>query len=136
MNKMKSVALALVLAVSLGGCQFFKNVETAFQLGTASVTNPVTKDRLYQIESTAILVFSGLEAWKVSCMQGLIPAVCKDQIAVAQVYTRKIPPYLTQLRVFVKKNDQVNATVLFNEITGLISNIKTQAAQSGQNFGG
>lgn len=135
MNKMKSVALALVLATSLGGCQFFKNVETAFVLGTASVANPVTKDRLFQLENAAILAFSGLEAWKTSCAQGLIPPSCKAQIGEVQFYTRQIPTYRDQLRVFVKKNDQVNATIMFNEITGLIDKAKAQAATSGQNLG-
>lgn len=133
---MRKILLVLALTLPLGACQFFKNVETAFQLGTASVTNPVTKDRLNQVESAAILVFSGLEAWKTSCAQGLLPVSCKAQIGEVQVYTRQIPPYLTQLRVFVRTNDQVNATVLFNQITGLISVVKTQAAQRGQNIGG
>lgn len=135
MNKMKSVALALVLATSLGGCAFLKNVETAFTLGTASVANPVTKDSLNQVESAAILVFTGLKAWKTACVQALLPPSCKAQIGTVQVYTKQIPPYLNQLRAFVKNDDQVNATVAFNNITALIATVKTQAAQSGQNIG-
>src|SRR5258705_3267878 len=119
MNKMKNMVLVLTLAVSLGGCQFFKNIETAFQTGdiTASVANPVTLDTLNKVENAAILLFTGLNAWKSTCAQGLIPASCKVQIANVQVYSRKIPPYLVQLRAFVRNNDQVNAIVLFNQIT-------------------
>jgi hypothetical protein len=132
---MKRFALILALTVALGGCQFFKNVETAFQLGTASVANPVTKTRLNEMESAVTLVFAGLNAWKQSCKQGLIPPDCKQQIAMVQVYTRQVPPYLAQLRAFVKNDDQINATVMFNNITALVGTIKSQAAGSGVNIG-
>jgi len=130
------IATTLSLSLTLGGCQFFKNLEAAFQTGdiTASVVNPVTRERLDQLEQVAVLVFTGLNAWKQSCINGTIPVTCKQQIASVQVYTRQIPPYLAQLRVFVKTNDQVNAIVLFNNITSLISNIRTQAAASGVNI--
>lgn len=125
MKKLLAIAL---LGLTLGGCQFFKNVETAFQLGTASVANPVTTERLYQLESGISIVFSGLRAWKQSCVQGLIPPDCKRQIGIVQTYTRQIPPYLAQLRTFVRTNDQVNAVVLFNQITEIVATVKAQAA--------
>jgi hypothetical protein len=87
------------------------------------------------MESALTIVFAGLDAWKKSCIQGLIPPVCKQQINSVQVYTRQIPPYLAQLRVFVKANDQVNATVVFNNLTSLIGIVKTQAAAGGANVG-
>lgn len=137
MNKMKNIVLVLTLAVSLGGCAGLQKALDAFQTGgaTASISNPVTLDTLNKVENAAILLFTGLNAWKSTCAQGLIPASCKVQIASVQVYTRQIPPYLTQLRLFVKKNDQVNAIVVFNQITGLIATVKTQAAASGQTIG-
>jgi hypothetical protein len=132
---MKRLIPALVLAAALAGCSTIKNIETVFQLGTASIANPVTKDRLYQMESAVTIVFSGLEAWKEACAKGDINANCKSQIAAVQVYTRQIPPYLAQLRTFVKTNDQVNATVVFNNITNLVGTVKSQAANSGVNIG-
>lgn len=131
---MKKLLIVPLLCLSLGGCASLQAIGTAFQLGTASATNPVTKDRLYEIETTISLVFSGLNAWKKTCVQGLINATCKDQIAAVQVYTRQIPPYLRQLRVFVKTNDQVNASVVFNTLTTLVTTVRTQAAQSGQSL--
>ncbi len=130
------IATTLSLSLALGGCQFFKNIEAALQTGdiTASVVNPVTRERLDQLEQVAVLVFTGLNAWKQACISGTLPVTCKQQIASVQVYTRQIPPYLAQLRIFVKTNDQVNAIVLFNNITSLISNIRTQAAASGINI--
>ncbi len=128
---MKRIILALTLSVALAGCATIQAVETAFQLGTASVANPVTRDRLNQMESAVTLVFAGLNAWKKSCQQALINADCKAQIGEVQVYTRQIPPYLTQLRTFVKTNDQVNATVVFNSLVSLVGTVKTQAAARG-----
>lgn len=132
---MKRILLALTLTLSLAGCATFENIKTAIQLGTASIANPVTPTRLNEMESAVTLVFAGLNAWKKTCADGLINANCRDQVAAVQVYTRQIPPYLTQLRGFVKVNDQVNATVVFNSITALIGTVKSQAAASGQQIG-
>lgn len=132
---MRKILLALTLSLSLAGCATFENIKTAIQLGTASIANPVTKDRLNQMESAVTLVFAGLNAWKKTCADGLINASCRDQIAAVQVYTQQIPPYLAQLRGFVKVNDQVNATVVFNNVTALIGTVKSQAAASGQQIG-
>lgn len=132
---MKKLLIVLALTASLGGCATIKNLETAVSIGTASIANPVTPTRLYQLENTIEVVFAGLQAWKASCVQGVIPPVCKQQIASVQVYTRQIPPYLINLRKFVKSNDQVNATVIFNSVMDIVSAVKTQAAVSGQNIG-
>lgn len=122
----KILAIALV-AVSLGGCAQLQKIQDVISIGTASVANPVTKTRLNQIESGITLVFVGLNTWKQSCAQRLINDDCKKQIANVQVYTRQIPPYLKQLREFVKKDDQVNATVVYNNLSNLISTVKAQA---------
>jgi hypothetical protein len=132
---MRKIFIVLALTVSLGACGTIKNIETAVQLGTASVANPVTATRLNQMESAVTIVFAGLKAWKTSCQQGLLPATCRDQIYQVQVFTRKVPVYLAQLRSFVKNNDQVNATVMFNQLTSLIGAIKSQAAANGVNVG-
>lgn len=132
---MKRIFIVAALALSLAGCGTLQNIQTAFQVGTASIANPVTKDRLNQIESAITLVFAGLQTWKHSCQQGLLPPSCRDQIAQVQVYTRRLPPYLTQLRVFVRTNDQVNAAVVFNSIVDLVGTVKAQAAASGVTVG-
>lgn len=132
---MKKLLVIGLLALGLGGCAQLQAIGTALQLGTASVANPVTKDRLNQIESAATIVFAGLDTWKKSCISLALPQVCRTQIASVQVYTRKIPPYLAQLRGFVRNNDQVNATVVWNQLTDLITTVKTQAAQANVNIG-
>jgi hypothetical protein len=132
---MRKILLAATLAFPLAGCATLDTIQTAVQIGTASVANPVTPTRLNQVESTMTLVFAGLKAWKSSCRQGLIPADCRGQIAAVQVYTRRIPPYLAQLRSFVKNNDQVNAIAVFNSLTGLVATVRSQAAAAGVSIG-
>ena|SRR5436190_3172751 len=132
---MRKIVLAAMLTLSIGGCASLQNAQTAIQLGTTSIVNPVTETRLNQIESAVTIVFAGLKAWKTSCQQGLIPASCRGQIYTVQVYTRQVPIYLTQLRTFVRSNDQVNAIVVYNNLTSLIGAIKSAAAANGVNVG-
>ena len=133
---MKKLVLAGALALALGGCAQLQAVGTALTIGTTTITNPVTPTRLNQMESAVTLVFAGLLTWKDACIRGAIPASCKQQIAAVQLYTRQIPPYLAQLRSFVKTNDQVNAVAVFNNLANLVDTIKSQAAAGGAPIGG
>lgn len=133
---MKKLLIVPLLCLSLGGCATTDALSTALKIATTNVNNPITKDRLLEIEASAQLLFAGLNVWKRSCAQGLINANCKSQIAAVQVYTRKVPPYLRQLRTFVRANDQVNAFVVYNNLIAIINTVKTQAAASGQVIGG
>lgn len=135
---MKRITLAFTLALFLGACASLpslQSIETAANLGTVSVSNPVTPARLEQAENAMVLVFTGLNAWKASCKNGTLPPSCRDQIASVQIYTRKLPPLLKELRVFVRNNDQVNAFVAFNTFSSLIATVRTQAAQNGVAIG-
>lgn len=132
---MKKIALALVLTVSLAGCAQLQTLGTAFTLATKSVTNPVTKDDLYNIESGVSIAISALQAYKKSCVEGLADKNCRANISAIQVYTRQLPPLLTQLRGFVKNNDQINATVVYNQVVTLVTNFKTAAANAGVQLG-
>lgn len=132
---MKKLLIIPLLCLSLAGCATIQAVETVAQLGTASIANPITKQRLYQVEAAVTVVFAGLNTWKSQCKVGMIPASCKDQIAHVQVYTRQFPLYLTRLRAFVKTNDQVNAAVVFNQIIDTITAVKAQAATNNIKIG-
>ncbi len=138
---MRKLLLTSLLSFSLAGCatpfgQRLEAIGSAISVGTASVANPVTPTRLNQMESAVTLVFAGLNTWRTACVRGTIPVSCKAQITGVQVYTRQIPPYLTQLRVFVKSNDQINAVSAFDSLAGLLTTIKSQAAASGVVIGG
>lgn len=130
----KYIAVVLV-ALSLGGCATIQRIQTLTELGTVSVANPITRERLAQIESAATLVFVGLNTWKRTCRAGLIPQECRRHIRTVQVYTLQMPSYLLQLRTFVRQNDQVNATVVFGQLTEIIATVRAKAAESGQNLG-
>ena len=132
---MRKLLAICMVALTLGGCAQLQAARTALELGTVSVANPVTPERLYQIESTVSLVFVGLNTWKKSCIAGLIPESCKQQIRTVQIYTMQIPPYLKELRKFVRTNDQVNAAVVFNQLTDIIGIVRGQAASAGQSLG-
>ena len=130
------IAASLACAVALGGCADLKNFGTAINLATHSITNPVTKDDLYKVESGVQIAFTALNAYKRSCAQGLVDKNCRANVAAVQQYTRQLPPLLAQLRGFVKNNDQINATVIYNQIVMLVANFKTAASNVGINVGG
>ena len=44
-------------------------------------------------------------------------------------------PLVAQLRGFVDNNDQINATVVYNQLTALYTNAKSIAAAAGVNVG-
>ncbi len=128
---MRRILIALVLSVSLGGCATIQNLLDAGHFATASISNPVTPDRLNAAEQTMTVVFSVGNAWRQLCLKGLAEANCLSNIAAAQVYTRKLPTLLAQVRTFVKNNDQVNAILVYNQIMNSISAFKGQVVAAG-----
>ena len=133
---MRKIFLIAVVALSLGGCATFQAVGTAFSLATKSLTNPVTKNDLYQIESGMAIVFTALNTYRTACLQGTVDKNCRANIAAVQTYTQQLPPFRDQLRAFVKQNDQVNAVLVYNQLVTLIGNAKNAAANAGINVGG
>lgn len=109
--------IALFLALALSACSGTLGGILNPQVG---ISNPVTKDMLYEVENGAIVAFAGLKAYKRACINLDIPQSCRDTIRGIQVYTRQIPPYLSQLRRFVRNNDQINAVTVFNILQGLL----------------
>lgn len=135
---MRKIILAVALMLTLAGCggkfalPSIETVQTAIHWGTASVDNPVTPTRLNQIEAGVKVVFRSLKVWRRACIRGDLNVTCKDQIRAVQVYTIPIEQtYIPQLRRFVEQNDQVNASAVFNTITGLIASAKAKAAEAG-----
>lgn len=125
---MKRILIVMTLALSLGGC-------ATVNLLTKSVTNPVTTNDLYQIEAGADAVVQALVAYRRACLAGAADVNCRANIKAVQPYTREIPPYLVQLRVFVKNNDQLNAANTYNALTALLKQARTTATNLGVNIG-
>jgi hypothetical protein len=131
----KRILIVTSLALSLGACTQLQTIETAFKLGTASVANPVTKPREAQIEAAFDTALQLLLAYRRACVAGTADVHCKANIALIQPYTRQAKVLIGQLRQFVDTNDQVNATVIFNQLTTLYADMKSTAAIAGVNVG-
>ena len=132
---MKKVALAFVLAVSLGGCAQLQALGTAAHLATASIANPVTPDKLYEIEASLRIAVTALQTYKRACAANAADKQCRANVAAIQKYTVQIPPYVLQLRAFVKNNDQINAVNTYNTLINLYTQAKQTAANLGVSIG-
>lgn len=132
---MKRIVLILALAVALGGCAQMGMVGTGISLVTKSVANPVTKVEETQIELAIDAAIVALRGYKQACIQHTADKNCRANIVAIQRYTRQMPPLIAQLRRFVDTNDQVNAVVVYNQLTELYSNFKTAASGLGYNIG-
>lgn len=132
---MKKILLALALGLSLSGCAQLSAVTQGISLATKTISNPVTQEELYAIEASIRIAVTGLQAYKDACAAGSADKNCRANIATIQPYTRQIPPLLVQLRGFVKTNDQINATVVYNQLTSLYVNLKNAALAVGISVG-
>ena len=130
---MRKLLLATALALGLAGCSSLGNVGTAISLATKSVTNPVTRTEEVQIEAAIDAAIIVLQGYKTACLQGTADKNCRANIKAIQLYTRQMPPLIAQLRTFVDTNDQINAIVVYNQLTTLYGNFKNSAAQLGYN---
>jgi hypothetical protein len=127
---MRKVILAFTLALTLAGC-----AGAGIPLITHSVTNPVTKQDEAKIELAFDTAVQLLLTYKRACFAGSADKNCKENIALVQPYTRQAKPLVVQLRGFVDNNDQINASVIYNQLTALYVNLKTAASNLGVNVG-
>lgn len=129
---MRKAILGLVLALGLAGCQT-TGIGNLFTLGV--VGTPITADQLYAVENGAIIAFAGLKAYRSACVAKAINQTCRGAIAQVQVYTRRLPGALVQLRAAVKAGDNVNAVTAYNLATQLLTNAKATAVANGVAMG-
>ncbi len=130
MKRLLLIPLLFVLSAPLSGCLTIQDVVNGASLATASVSNPVTPDRLKAVEDGATVAFAALGAYKRVCISRTIPQSCRTVIRQIQVYTRQLPPALVELRAFVRNNDQVNAIIVYNSVQQLITGFKSVAANN------
>jgi hypothetical protein len=132
---MKRLILAFFVALSLGGCAQLQTLGTLSDIATKSIANPVTKDDLYRIDAGITILVAGLNTYKKACVENLVDANCYANVAAIQVYTRQVPPYLAQLHRFVRQNDQVNAVVVYNQLSSLFNIVRNEATARGVKTG-
>jgi hypothetical protein len=136
-----ALSVLSVVGVLLGGCgggatlgsigDDIGNVVSGISLATKSIDNPVSANDLYEIESSISIGFTALKTYKSACINGAADKNCRSNIAAIQVYTRQLPPYLNQLRLFVKNNDQIDAVTVYNQLIALYGNAKATADSLG-----
>lgn len=132
---MKKIILALTLSLTIAGCAQLQMVTDGISLATKSITNPVTPADEAQIEVAIGAAIDLLKAYKRACVQGTADKNCRDNIRQIQAYTTQIKPLIARLRMFVDNNDQINASVVYNELKALYVNVKATASQLGVNLG-
>lgn len=132
---MRRIFLAAALALSLGGCATIQAITTGVSLATKSIANPVTKSEEAQVELALDTAVQALKVYKRACAAGTADKNCRANVGQIQAYTRQVPALVAQLRGFVDNNDQVNATVVYNQITALYANVKKAASDLGVSLG-
>lgn len=127
------IALVLVSSVTLGGCAGMAEQALNLPSGvlTQSVSNPVTREHLYRLENGLIVGVTALNSYKKLCNSGQLPSNCIATVATLQSYVKRGRPLLRQLRTFVRKNDQVNARVVFDQVQMLLVELRGTAAAAG-----
>ena len=125
----------LLAVLALGGCAQFQAFEAGLSLATKSIANPVTKSEEAQVELALDTAIQALKVYKQACIAGTADKNCRANIGQIQAYTRQIPALVGQLRGFVDNNDQINATVIYNQLTALYTNVKQAAATLGVSLG-
>lgn len=134
--RLKTLLIVPLVALALGGCaKEIEAVRTAIAVATSTYQNPVTRDDLYKVETVINVAVTGLVTYRRACLADAADANCRSNIEKMQAYTRQMPPLLTQLRAFVKTNDQVNAQVAYEQFKLLYANLKPLAAAAGINIG-
>jgi hypothetical protein len=132
---MKRYLAIVLVSLSLGGCAQLSAISGGLSLVTKTIQNPVTEQELYQIEASIRILTEALLTYRRACIAGSADLRCRANIEAIQPYTRQVPPMLAQLRGFVRNNDQINAVVLYNQLTQLYTNVKSSAAQLGVPLG-
>jgi len=131
----RKLLLVIPLALWLGGCAQLQTFEAGISLATKSIANPVTKAEEAQVELALDTAVQALLVYKRACIAGSADKNCKANIAQIQAYTRQVPSLVAQLRTFVDNNDQINASVVYNQLTALYTNVKAAAASLGVSLG-
>lgn len=126
----------IIGALALGACAQLQALSAGISLATKSIANPVTKTEEAQVELAIDAAIVALRGYKKACIAGTADKNCRANIAAIQKYTMQMPGLIAQLRNFVDSNDQINAIVVYNQLTSLYSNFKLAAVGLGYNVAG
>lgn len=118
--------IVLVLALSLAGCAGIpRSVLDGGSSIIADTTNPITSERLYQIEASLSTAASAAIVYRRNCLAKVLPQSCRAIVEKIRGYSRTARLMLSRLRAFVRQNDQVNAIKVLLEVQGVISDLRS-----------
>lgn len=132
---MRRYVAVVLVTLSLGGCAQLSAVSQGISLATKTITNPVTREDEAKVELAMDTALQLLLTYRRACIAGTADKNCRANIEMLQPYTRAAVPLLKQLRGFVDNNDQINASVVYNQLTSLYVNLKAAAQSVGVNVG-
>lgn len=134
----KRLIVVVPVLLVLGGCATNPIAAIAETVGglpsgvlTKSVQNPVTRDTLYRVENGLRVAVAGLQTYKNYCEGRPVGDRCDAVVAQLQSYSKRARPLVRQLRTFVRKNDQVNAGVVFQTLRGIFAEFQSTASREG-----
>lgn len=116
--------LAILALLLLANCSTTRII-------TASVENPVTAEKMYQVEQAAIVVISGLNTYKDLCVKRLIDQKCRSVVVQIQSFTRPAAGQLVTLRRYFRNNDRLNAIGAYNTLIQLMADARAVAVANG-----
>jgi hypothetical protein len=133
MRNFRALILIVPVLFALGGCASFAESAIGLPTGilTQSVQNPVKKSDLYKIENGLRVAVAGLNTYKSYCNERPVGDRCDAVVQTMQSYSKRARPLIRSLRTFVRKNDQVNAKVIFTELKALFTDFKSLAQREG-----
>lgn len=132
---MRKYLAVVMVTLTLGGCAQLQTAQNLMNIATASIDNPVTAEKMYQIEASLRIAVEALLTYRRACLAGSADLRCRENIEAIQPYTRQVPPLLAELRLFYRNDDKVNALVVYKRLGNIYNSIVTQAASRGINVG-
>lgn len=121
----------MLLSLALAGCGTIKSV---LQGGTSvftSVTNPVSRTNLAEVESAYGVLLTAAVAYRNACAQKLIAATCRPAVVQLQFANRKAHGAIIAARNFVKNNPTLSALSLIGIAGQAVSDFQSVAYVNG-----
>lgn len=120
MKRYLAILAVIVLSSGVAGCE---TLSTLNRIANTTIDQPVTRKMYRNVSNGLILATLALDSYKNNCDEKPVGDPCDAVVERMQGYARQAKPVLKNLRVFVRKNDQVNARIAYRQITSLIADM-------------
>ena len=132
-NRMLGLILIVPLLLPVGGCASLAEGVIGLPSGvlTQSIKNPITKAHLFKFENGLTIAVVAFNNYKDLCENRTLPPSCIAITNGLQKYIPQMRKVLRELRVFVRKNDQVNARIMLGTLRSLVEAFRAEAATNG-----